>query len=163
MAQGNRIVIDGDAGRGKYTEGIIATGETPKPGTILQLDASVATAGGRHTWKIYDRDADGDRPAGPYAVLREDIFQGKGVSDAYAAGDRCFLYVPLPGDELNLLYLNLAGTGDDHALGEIGMVDDGTGKIIVTTGTPESEVCVLLEAVTDPTADTLLWVMWSGY
>jgi len=43
------------------------------------------------------------------------------------------------------------------------MVDDGTGKLIATTGTPESEPFVLLETVTDPTADTLAWTMYSGY
>jgi hypothetical protein len=48
------------------------------------------------------------RPKGPFYVLREDYLQGKTVDDAYAAGDRCFLYVPKPGDELNLLLLNIA-------------------------------------------------------
>lgn len=161
MARGNRIVLTPD--RGFKLEGIIATGETPKPGTILQIDPSVAVQGNRHTWKIYNRDADGDRPVGPFVVLCEDILQGKTTSDAYAAGDRAFLFAPLPGCELNLLYANIAGTADDHALGEIGMVDDGTGKIIVTTGSPETEVCVLLEAITDPTADTLAWTMWTGH
>ena len=43
------------------------------------------------------------------------------------------------------------------------MVDDGTGLIIATTGSPETEVCLLLEAITDPTADTLAWTIWSGH
>lgn len=162
MSKGNRIIVS-EPHYGRHMEGIIKTGETPKPGTILQLDASVAVQGGRHTFKIYDRDADGDRPAGPFWVLLEDFLQGKTMSDAYAAGDRCFLYAPLPGDELNLLYANLSGTADDHALGEIGMVDDSTGKIIITTGTVETEVCIILETVTDPTADFLAWTIWSGH
>lgn len=62
-----------------------------------------------------------------------------------------------------MLLLNIAGTADDHALGELLMVDNGTGKLIATTGTPECEPFVLLEAVTDPVADTLAWTMFSGY
>lgn len=162
MARGNRIVVSSEP-KGHFMEGYIASGETPKPGTIVQRDATVALKGGRHTYKIYNRDADGNLPQGPYYVLMEDYLQGKTPSDAYAEGERCFLYCPLAGDELNLIVGNIAGTADDHALGEILMVDDGTGKLIVTTGTPESEVAVLLEAITDPTADTLAWVQWTGH
>lgn len=161
MARGNGIIVTAFP-QGTFTEGYIATGETPKPGTILQIDPTVALRGGRHTYKIYNRDADGDNPAGGYWVLLHDYLQGKTATDAYAAEDRCFLYNPMAGEEMNLLVLNIAGTADDHALGEILMVDDGTGKLIATTGTPEDEVAVLLEAITDPTADTLAWVQWKG-
>lgn len=163
MARGNEIIVTGTEPRGYFKEGYIASGETPKPGTILQIDPTVALSGGRHTWKIYDRGADGDHPLGPHAVLLPDHLQGKTASDAYAAGDRCFLYCPIAGDELNLLVKNIAGTADDHAAGEILMVDDGTGMMIATTGSPECEVAVLLEAITDPTVDTLAWCMWSGH
>lgn len=162
MARGNRIIVTADP-KGNFLEGYIAAGETPKPGTILQIDPTVALKGGRHTWKIYNRDADGNHPLGPFAVLIEDLKQGKTTSDAFVAGTRCQMYCPLPGDELNLLVANIAGTADDHAAGEILMVDDSTGMMIATTGTPESECAVLLEAITDPVADTLSWVMWSGY
>jgi hypothetical protein len=162
MARGNEIIVTANP-KGNFLEGKIAAGETPKPGTILQIDPSAALEGGRHTWKVYNRDADGDRPAGPFAVLLADSFQGKTATDAYAAGDRCFLYCPLPGDEVNLLFANAAGTADDIALGDIMIVDDGTGKVVKTTGSPETEVAVSLEAYTDPTADKLLWCMWSGH
>jgi hypothetical protein len=95
--------------------------------------------------------------------LREDDLQGRTSSDAYAAGERCFLFTPRAGDELNLLVANLSGTADDHAVGEMLIVDDGTGLLIATTGTPETEVAILLEAITDPTADTLAWCRWTGY
>lgn len=161
MARGNRILITPD--RAFCVEGIIAAGETPKPGTVVQIQAATALQGGRHTWEIYNADADGGRPKGPYIILREDILQGKTTSDAYAAGERCFGFIPLPGCEFNGLLLNLAGTADDHPLGEILIVDDTTGKFIVTTGSPETEPAILLEAVTDPTADTLAWMQWTGY
>ncbi len=162
MAKGNCIVVQADP-KGLFMEGFIASGETPKPGTILQRDASVALIGGRHTYKIYDRAADGDQPQGPFWVLRENYLLGKAATVAYAAGDRCFLYSPLPGDELNLLVADVAGTADDHALGEILMVDDGTGKLIATTGSPETEVAMLQETITDPAADTLAWCVWTGH
>lgn len=161
MARGNGIIVSSEP-KGKFTEGIIKTGETPKPGTILQIDPTVSLVGGRHTYKIYAPGADGEQPLGAFWVLLENSLLGKTATDAYAAGDRCFLYSPLPGDELNLIVLNISGTADDHALGEKLMVDTGTGKLIATTGTPETEVAVLLEAITDPTADTLAWVQWSG-
>lgn len=162
MARGNRIVVS-ECAYGRHMEGIIAAGETPSPGMIVQIQAATALQGGRHTWEIYNADADGGRPKGPYIVLKEDLLQGKTTADAYAAGARAFGYVPLPGDELNLLLLNISGTADDHPLGEILIVDDTTGKLIVTTGSPETEVAMLLEAVTDPTADTLAWCIWTGY
>lgn len=160
MARGNEIVVSANP-RGVFMEGYVATAE--KPGTILQLDATVALKGGRHTFKKYARAADGDRPAGPLYVLLPDNLQGKTAADAYVAGTRCFLYTPLPGEEVNLLLADVAGTADDHLAGEVLIVQNNTGKLIATAGTPQSQPFVLLESVTDPVADTLVWVMYSGY
>jgi hypothetical protein len=165
MARGNCIVINEIEQRGKHEEGFVATSQTFYPGMIVQRDATVALKGGRHTYKYYNPGTDGEHPLGAYYVVTEKLltFVGKTISDSYAAGERVSLYVPKPGDELNLLLLNIAGTADDHALGEKLMVDTGTGKLIITTGSPESEVAQLLEVVTDPTTDTLAWCEWSGY
>jgi hypothetical protein len=162
MARGNRIVVTAEP-KGQFVQGYIATGETPKPGTILQVQAATALKGGRETWEIYNADADGGRPKGPFIVLIEDYLSGKAATEAYAAGDFAFGYVPKQGDELNLLVLNIAGTADDHTKGEMLIVDDTTGKMIATTGTPETEVAQLKETITDPTADTLAWCVWTGY
>lgn len=160
----NVIQLTPDA-KGRVLEGYIAAGETPKPGTIMQIDPTVALVGGRHTYKIYNRDADGNRPIGPIVVLTENFLQGKTYDDAYAAGDRCFLYAPVPGDELNVRVKNLSGTGtaDDYAAGELMTVDDGTGFLIRTVGSPEIEPFVLLESSTDTTDDVPLWCMFTGY
>lgn len=164
MARGNRIiVIAPDHPKGVFCEGYVATGETHKPGMIVQRDPTVALKAGRATYKLYNRDADGNHPAGAFWVVLEDLMQGKTVTDSYTAGTREFLYCPLQGEELNLLVANLSGTADDHTAGEILMVDDGTGMLVATTGTPETEVAMLLEAITDPEADTLAWVEWTGY
>ena len=162
MARGNRIVVTAEP-KGQFVQGYIAAGETPKPGTILQIQAATALKGGRHTWEIYNADADGGRPKGPFIVLLENFLMGTAATTAYAAGEFAFGYVPLPGDELNLLLANLAGTADDHTKGEMLIVDDTTGKMIATTGSPETEVAQLNETVTDPTADQLVWVTWTGY
>jgi hypothetical protein len=162
MSRGNRIIITTEH-KGRKLEGIVGAGISPKPGTIMQIDVSEALIGGRFTFELYNADADGGRPKGPFIVLLEDIYQGKTVNDAYTAGDHCFGYVPLPGDELNLLVANIAGTGDDHVKGETLIVDDTTGLLVATASTPETEVAMLLEDITDPTADTLAWCIWNGY
>lgn len=159
----NNVIVLSCEPKGRFVEGFINAGETPKPGTIMQIDPTQANVGGRHVWKTYAPGADGENPLGPHIVLTNDFLRGISVETAYAAGDRCFGYIPLPGDELNLLVKNIAGTADDHALGEKLMVDHGTGMMIATTGTPENEVAVLKEAITDPTADTLAWCEWSGH
>lgn len=164
MARGNEIIVTSEP-QGQFSEGFVATGETHYPGMIVQRDPSVALQGGRHTYKIYDRAADGDQPQGAFWVVTNLLgaLTGKTITDSIAAGERMMVYSPMAGEELNLLVLNIAGTADDHALGEILMVDDGTGKLIATTGTPETEVAQLLEAITDPVADTLAWCEWSGH
>lgn len=157
--RGTQILVSSEP-RGKFMEGIIGASITPTPGTIMQLDISESLQGGRHVWELYNRDADGNMPAGPLIVLLEDRLQGRIYSTAYAAGERAFGYVPEPGDELNLLLSDVAGTGDAHTKGELLMVDDGTGELIATTGTPEEEVAMLLETLSAPTADTHAWCMW---
>lgn len=161
MARLNEIVITSNP-LGLFSEGPIAAGITPKPGTIMQIQSATALVGGRWTYELYNADADGGRPKGPYYVLLEDNMQGKTVTDAYAAGEWARYYTPLPGDELNLLVANLSGTADDHTKGEMLIVDDTTGLMIATTGSPENEVAQLLETITDPTADTLAWCIWTG-
>ena len=160
MAQGNEIVLSGEP-RGRFYEGIIASGETPKPGTVMQIQAAVEPIGGRLTWEMFDAGADGDQRL--IAVLLPDQLQGKMATDAYAAGDRCFLYIPLPGDELNMLVSNISGTSDSFAIGDLLMVNDGDGELIATTGSPESESFIVMETVAALTADTLVHCMFTGY
>ena len=161
MSRRNRIILTPD--RATPVEGIINAGETPKPGTIYQEDPTQALQGGRAVWKAYTRDADGNRPKGPFIVLTEDILQGKDMTQAYAAGERAFGAIPKAGCELNLLFGNAGGTADDVVAGELLIVDSGTGKVIPTTGSPETEVAQAKEAIVDPVADQLLWCMWTGH
>ncbi len=171
MALGNKIVIAGKGGpKGTFIEGIVSG--TPKPGTVMEIKwavAAVGPSGTDFTWEPYGTTAadgikgvgaDGDRRL--IAVLDIDKLQGKTATDAYVSGSRCFLYVPAAGELLNMLMLDISGTGDDHALGDILMVNDGDGKLIETTGDPESEPFMCLEVATNPLADALLMCMYTG-
>ena len=161
-AHGNRIILTPCFA--DPVEGYLASGETIYPGMIVQVDPTQSRVGGKWAWKIYDRGADGDHPAGPHIVVTEDLLQGKTIDDAYGTGSgtRLFGAIPRAGCELNLLFKNVSGTGDDVAAGDLFIVDDGTGKVIVTTGSPEEEVAMALDSITDPTADTLIWAMWGA-
>lgn len=162
MAKGNEIIVSAEP-MGRFLEGIISG--TPKPGTVMQIKAATEPVNGRHTWEVYNRVIDANR--GLIAVLLPDHLQGKTATDAYTSGDRGFMYVPIAGEELNMLVANLAGTADDFAIGDLLTVDDGTGKLIDTVGTSgmgvESEPFIVLETVTDPTADHLVHCMFTGY
>jgi hypothetical protein len=164
VARGNEIVVTSNP-RGVFEEGYVKSGQTFYPGMVVLRDTSVALKGGKHTYKIYDESADGDQPTGAFWVVTNGLLSllGKLCSDSYAAGERVSLYSPVAGEELNLLLKDIAGTADDHAIGEKLVVDTATGKLIATTGSPETEVAQLLEAVTDPAADTLAWCQWSGH
>lgn len=158
MASGNEIVVSSEPA-GKFKEGIISG--TPKPGTCMQLKANVAPIGGRFTYEVYNPGADGEQRE--VLVLLADQLQGKTATDAYVDGQRGFLYAPAAGDELNMIVANISGTADDHTIGEMLMIDNGTGKLVVTTGSPEMESFQLLEAITDPTVDTLAHVEYTGH
>jgi hypothetical protein len=162
MAKGNEIIVSAEP-MGRFIEGIVHT--ALKPGTCVQIQAGTAPIGGRFEWEAYNPDADGNQRL--VAVLLHDSLQGKLATDAYVAGDRCFLYCPIAGEELNMLVTDLdTGTTEAWAIGDLMMIDDGTGKLVATTGSPEMESFILLEAFDDPTStqtDYLIWCMYTGH
>lgn len=158
MAKGSDIIVSAKK-MGVFKEGII--GDTSKPGTVMQIQAGTAAdGGGRFTWEAFNRGADGDH--GLMAILLPDYLQGGLQTTAHTSGRRGQLYIPAPGEELNLLVEDVSGTGDDFTIGDLLIVDDGTGKLLATTGTPEREPFMCLENVTDPTEDHLMWVLYLG-
>lgn len=159
MAVSNTAIILTAEPRGIFKEGIVSG--TPKPGTVMQITAATEPVGGKHTWEVYNADFTGARRI--IAVLLEDSLQGKTVTDAYVSGDQCFLYCPIPGDELNMLLHNVVGTSDAFAIGDLLRVADGTGKLVSSVGTVEAEPFVVMETVAAITADTLCHVMFTGY
>lgn len=162
MAKGNNIIVSDDP-KGRILQGYVDG--TPLPGTIMQIKAATDPVGNRFTFEAYNRDADGNRPQGPIMVLLEDAISGKTKDDAYVDGDPCRVYCPLPGDMLNVRWsASGTGTGDAVAIGDLAIVNDGDGLLIDTTGSPESEPFVALEAVSDVTSTgTLVWSMFTGY
>lgn len=162
MAKGNEIIVSAEP-MGRFLEGIVSG--TPKPGTCMQIKAATEPKGGRFTWEVFNADADGNQRL--VAVLLPDALQGKTATDAYADGDRCFLYCPAAGEELNMLVTDVnTGTSDAFAIGDLLIIDDGTGKLIDTTGSPEMESFICLETYADPTStqtDFLLHCMYTGH
>lgn len=153
----NQIIVNLEP-RGVFQEGYIVG--ALKPGTIVQRVAGTAIDDtGRHQWQVYDGTIDGSQAG--WGVLLADKLQGRTTSDAYATGDRCRVYIPHAGDELNVLKGDVSGTADDFAVGDKLVIDDGTGKVVLTTGTGagQQEPFTCLEAITDPTADVLVWVV----
>lgn len=158
MAFGNAIVVENNP-KGVFLEGTMDG--TPKPGTMMELKPATVAVGGKWTYRVYQPGTDGERRL--VAILLEDSLQGKLATDAYVTGTRCFMYCPAMGEEMNVLKGDVAGTGDDLAIGDMLIADTGTGKFIKTTGSPESEPFECLETVTDPTADQLIHVRYTGH
>lgn len=160
MARGTEIVVTpGVERRGIQKEGII-TGAL-KPGTALEVTPGTALSGTVFTYRAYAPGTDGERR--PVIVLLPDRLQGALETDAYTTGRRGYIYFPAMGEELNMLKGDVSGTADDFAIGDMLMLDTGTGKVIASTGSPESEPFQCLETVTDPTADQLVWCLYTGY
>jgi len=156
MAKGNEIVVSGNP-KGVFLEGTVDG--TPKPGVVMQINAAVEPVGGRHDWTEYDTASSGDQRL--VAVLLPDSLQGKAADAAYVDGDRCFLYCPVAGEELNML------ADDDgtpaFAIGDVLILKDTVGKVIATTGTPESEPFIVLETKSAISADTLIHCIYTGH
>jgi hypothetical protein len=156
-AKGNSIIVTAQP-RGVFVEGTI-TG-TDKPGTVMQLDVSESEDNGRWTYENFDQ-TDGNQRI--MLCLLENWDLGRSTTTAHVTGDRIRMYIPVAGEELNMILLDISGTGDDFAVGDLLIVDNAGGKLIATTGTPEAEPFINLAVVTDPTADTLNRVWYTGY
>lgn len=159
MASGNEIVLSVPP-KGAFFEGKISG--TPKPGTVMQVKSGVEMELGRFTFEVYNQASDGTR-AGIF-VLLPDHLQGKTADDAYVDGSRGFLYAPVMGEELNMRIQDQSGTGatSDYLIGDRLMVDDGTG-LLIDDSTGGSVPFVLLETITDLTADYLAHVQYTGH
>lgn len=151
--KGNTIIANGGQPNGRFVTGILSG--VCYPGMQLQLKAGVEPINGNFTYEACST-AGANQPA---FILLEDISQGVNPTTAYASGDLAQLYVPISGDELNLLYLNISGTSDAFTIGEKVIVNTA-GKFIATTGTPfKNHQCE--ETVAAIAADTLVCTRWN--
>lgn len=145
--------------KGHFQDCIISG--TPVPGTLMQRKAATELVGGLPTYEVYAPGTDGNRR--PIAVLVEDNNQGKLKTDAYVSGTVGKVYFPIMGEELNMLVANISGTSDAFAIGDLLIADTGTGKLIATTGSPESEPFQVEETVAALTADAHVHCRYTGY
>lgn len=154
--QGFCILLEADP-RGQFKEGIIYG--TPLPGVVVETKAAATLVGNRPTFQLFSGSSGARQNM---QVLLEDDLQGKTYADAYVSGTRCRTYNPVPGEEFNMLVADVAGTGDDHAIGDTMMVQTATGRLIVDSS-GASKPFTLLEAATDPTAAAWMRCVFNGW
>lgn len=148
--------------KGVFKEGTISG--ALKPGTQLTIQPGTAPKNGEFTWEAYETSSGADGDPRLVAVLMPDPFQGKSALDAYVSGTRCFIYCPLPGEELNMLLAGQAGTGSANAftIGERLMPQHATGKLIAQSSSSGPATFQCLEHIDEiPNTDTLAWCMRS--
>lgn len=158
MSSQGKIILTSNP-KGVFLEGVM--NGTPKPGIMMQLDAGVEPVAGRHTWEPFNGAADGEQYL--VAILIENWALGKTPDTAYVDGERCFMYCPIAGEEMQVLLQNQSGTADSFAIGDKLIVDDGTGKFLATTGSPESEPFIVMETLAALTADQLVQAIYTGH
>lgn len=155
------VIVVASNPQGKFVEGYISG--TPLPGVRMQRKAGVAERNGRFTYEVFNGAADADRK-GPTLILREDELQGKGVDEAYQDGKRGFMYIPAEGEEM-LIRVSApgTGTGDNFAVSDQLMVNDGDGTYVASSGTGETEEFEVAEDIDDVEAGgTLVLCTYNG-
>lgn len=126
MAKGNSIILSVPA-NGHHVEGI--AGETLRPGMACRNKAATAPVSGRYTF-------DGSATQAGIIVYNSGLL-GDTNTTSFASGERVYGYIPLPGDELNVLFLASEGAqaiGDEVGPNANGMfVAAGTGYEVLET------------------------------
>jgi len=154
------IVLSGSPA-GRFLEGHLNVTAGLKPGHCVQMDVSEDFIGGRPQVEAFGGTS-GHRAL--IQILIESELIGKTAEDTISDGQKVRMYCPIPGDEL-LVRVSAAGTGtgDSLAVGAKLILAQG-GTFIATTGEPQAEPFVVMEAVDDVTAaGDLVHVMFTGY
>lgn len=154
MSSKNVIILSNEP-RGRFIEGIVDG--TPVPGNIMQIKAATEPVGGRHTWLLAAPGTDFLKVL--FAIALEDALQGKLVTDAYVTGKRIFLYVPIPGEEVNVICGEVAGTGNTYAIGDRLAINATGGYLIPDGGGVKHTMAVVMETVTQVASAHLTHVM----
>lgn len=141
----HQIVVDVEA-RGRFLEGKLASGQTPKPGQLVKLDSSGNFTVGH---------------AGEFLILREQGLVGQSVDQAYGDGQRAYMYAPQPGDTVFVMGIsgqtfNKGTRGQVTAAGKL-RTDDGS-----TAANPVPGEFVCLEDLGALAADQLVKCRFGG-
>lgn len=152
---GTKILME-EQPKGRQFQGIVSG--TPYPGTCMEVYPAVEPVGLNWKYRVFQPSSAGtDGMHRPIIVLLEKEDVGGAYNRAYVDGERGWFYMPAPGELLNMLVLDVSGTADTHAIGDVMIVQNGTGKLIKTWGTPGSEPFVCMETAAAPTAD--IWLL----
>jgi hypothetical protein len=128
--RGNDIVVSGNP-RGVFLEGTLL--DSSLPGTIMEMDPNTAFIGGEP-----GRIASAPGTAGEavlMAVLINDNLDGLPATSGQATGTRCRLYVPISGEDCNVLVGEASGTGVSVTQGDRLMIAATGGQIVEATST----------------------------
>lgn len=135
--------------KGHYIEANAASGVTLKPGMAVRIDSdgnyvagTAAAAGGN----------------GLSIIVVEDALLGKSKTTAYAAAGRFRAYVPLPGDEVQVLVNN---DQDAVVIGDK-LISDTAGLFDEAAGTEDMAPFEAMEALGAITPDTLCLARFTG-
>jgi hypothetical protein len=132
---GNNIILV-EQPRGRHIDGVAAV-DNMIPGILVTPTTAARDAGGALTWTPWALSTGFQSLI---AVVDYDQLQGQiaTTTTQYKSGKRIKIYFPLPGEELNLLLAELAGTTGDPAIaiGDPLAAQTLTGRLIKTaTGT----------------------------
>lgn len=155
--------------QGRFLTGIL--GDTSGYGTAMQIQAGTAVSvSGLFTWVHYAPSADND----PRLVVIlvngfpgskmgfTPVFPGSAGQAAGTIGQVCEMYVPLPGDEMNINVKGQQGTGSANAftVGERLGIDHTSGKFIQQSTSANRAAFDCLEHIDEVAdIDTLVWAM----
>ncbi len=155
--RGQEIIISAEP-RGRFDEGTIEG--ALYPGTCVEIKPSVDPSAGRPTYRQVSR-ADG--AIGPVAVLLPMDAGGQLSTSPYTSGDRCRVYYPIAGDDLNMVIRSSSGTGTagETNVGDKLAIQKGSGKLM-PGGALTSQPFMLMEHVGLDTAADLAWVKYLG-
>lgn len=130
----------------------VATGETILPGYLVLNNGS-------GEWINHDTAG----AAGPYRIADINIFEQKGVTDALTVGQDSEAFIPVPGEQYNVVVADGETVSVDSALTSNG---DGTLKVATTTGATPDVVLFYAKEAASPsgsTARVLAEVATAGY
>lgn len=152
VTNAQRILLESQP-RGRFFEGTLASGQTPKPGQAIRQNTD-------GTWSAGCGLANGGHDM--VAILLENDLEGIPSSTAYADGAHFFAYIPAAGERMYILVKNVTGT-DTFAIGDLMMFEYTTGKLLANSS-GSMVPFIIDEAIVSAvwTADTLVLCKSTG-
>ena len=164
--KGNEIIVSAFP-QGKFLEGTIV-GANIYPGTMMIIDPGVNPIGGRLSY-IPANQTTGQ--ARQLWILLPDQLQGGLYNQPYnnstlpnpVTSSRGFLYAPIMGEELNVLFAGAAGTGSANAftIGELAAINNA-GLGVANSGYTRPQLTVQEHIDLTPDVQGWVWCQFNG-